>query len=67
MAPPSLLLRALAAPAALLACAKLVTFSNVAPRRDASGEILNSHDGTTQRFGGAGAFWAAAESAAHSA
>ena len=52
-----LLLRVAAAPA-LLACAKLVTFSNVAPRRDASGEVFNSHDGTTQRFGGAGAFWA---------
>ena len=52
-------LRRLAALLLLAASArgKLVTLSNVAPRRDSTGEILNAHDGTTQRFGGAGPFW----------
>lgn len=38
---------------ALAACStgKLVTFSNVQPRRTSNGTIMNAHDGTTQRFG----------------
>jgi hypothetical protein len=31
--------------------AKLVSFSNVLPRRDTSGAIMNAHDGTTRRYG----------------
>lgn len=42
-----------AAPAA----ARLVTFSNVEPRRDAGGAIMNAHDGTTRRFSPGGAFF----------
>ena len=48
---------ALLAPLALLAslaAGKLVTFSNVEPRRNASGSIINAHDGTTRRYGGPG-------------
>eukprot|EP00756_Hemistasia_phaeocysticola_P048586 Hpha_TRINITY_DN23002_c0_g1::TRINITY_DN23002_c0_g1_i1::g.109264::m.109264 len=41
----------------LAAEARLVTFSNTAPRRDASGTILNAHDGTTQRFSPHGPFF----------
>ena len=29
---------------------KLVTFSNIRPRHDSTGAIINAHDGTTQRF-----------------
>merc|ERR1719182_1264070 len=46
---------------ALLACllmsglvsvtGRLVTFDNTKPRRDVNGDIINAHDGTTQRFG----------------
>lgn len=34
-----------------LCAGKLVTFSNVKPRLDSKGAIINAHDGTTQRFG----------------
>lgn len=34
----------------LAAHAKLVTFSNTAPRTDTSGNILTAHDGTTRRY-----------------
>ena len=40
--------------ALLLSCAsaKLVTFSNVAPRVNTTGAIMNAHDGTTNRWNG---------------
>jgi hypothetical protein len=40
-----------------LALAKLVTFSNVEPKRNASGAIMNAHDGTIQRYAPGGAFF----------
>jgi hypothetical protein len=40
-----------------LAAAKLVTFSNVAPRLDATGSIINAHDGTTRRYTPGGPFY----------
>lgn len=36
---------------------KLVTFSNVKPRTDASGAILKAHDGTTRRYSPTGPFY----------
>ena len=36
--------------AAPKAAATEVTFSNIAPRRDNHGNIMNAHDGTTQQF-----------------
>lgn len=42
----------------LAACrSKLVTFSNTQPKRDASGAIMNAHDGTIQRFTAGGRFY----------
>jgi hypothetical protein len=37
-----------------MSAAKNVTFSNTAPRLDATGSIINAHDGTTRRYGGVG-------------
>jgi hypothetical protein len=37
------------------ATGRLVTFDNTKPRLDVHGDIINAHDGTTQRFGGQGA------------
>eukprot|EP00039_Didymoeca_costata_P021218 m.343814 g.343814 ORF g.343814 m.343814 type:complete len:382 (-) comp23381_c0_seq1:31-1176(-) len=36
---------------------KLVTFSNKEPRRDDTGNTINAHDGTTQRFSPGGLFY----------
>jgi hypothetical protein len=44
--------------ALMSACtAKLITFSNSAPRRAANGSIMNAHDGTTRRFTPGGRFF----------
>ena len=48
-----LLVLALAAPAR----GRPVTFSNTEPKRDASGAIMNAHDGTTRRYAPGGAFF----------
>ena len=44
---------------ALLAAttAKLVNFSNIQPRLDATGSIINAHDGTTRRYSPGGPFY----------
>ena len=42
---------------ALLCSARLVTFSNVSPRRDSNGAILTAHDGSTRRFTPNGLFY----------
>lgn len=39
------------------ASAKLVTFSNIQPRLDATGSIINAHDGTTRRYSPGGPFY----------
>ena len=36
---------------------RLVAFSNVAPRLDAQGRIMNAHDGTTRRYAPGGRFY----------
>ena len=42
------------------ASARLITFSNIAPRRDTGGNIINAHDGTTRRYAPGGRFYYAA-------
>ena len=37
--------------------AKPVTFSNVLPRLDATGSIIDAHDGTTRRYSPGGPFF----------
>ena len=39
------------------ASAKVVTFSNAQPRLDATGGIINAHDGTTRRYAPGGPFY----------
>ena len=48
---------ALLAALAARSSARLVTFSNVAPRLDSQGRIMNAHDGTTRRYAPGGRFY----------